>query len=115
VSWCCGRCDEVLKRPQFDPDRLGIWGYSYGGYMTAWTIARNHRFKAAVCGAPCFDLESMFGTSDISHFFGVTQWTDTPWNARLRGATDRLLHHRQPYTDSSRTHLVGQNDVSGCW
>ena len=38
--------------------------------MTAWTIGQTHRFKAAVCGAPCFDLESMYGTSDISHTFG---------------------------------------------
>jgi dipeptidyl aminopeptidase/acylaminoacyl peptidase len=79
--------DEALKRPYFDRERTGIWGYSYGGYMTAWTIARNHRFKAAVCGAPCFDLESMFGTSDISHFFGVMNWTGTPWNAREWYAT----------------------------
>jgi dipeptidyl aminopeptidase/acylaminoacyl peptidase len=70
--------DTVLERPYADPRRTGIWGYSYGGYMTAWTIARNHRFQAAVCGAPCFDLESMYGTSDISHTFGELQWGGPP-------------------------------------
>ena len=74
--------DEALKRPYCDPARTGIWGYSYGGYMTAWTIAQNHRFKAAVCGAPCFDLEAMYGTSDISHEFGELQWGGPPHQAR---------------------------------
>ena len=55
--------------------------------MTAWTIAQNHRFKAAVCGAPCFDLESMFGTSDISHEFGMLQWGGPPHEAREWYAT----------------------------
>ncbi|MBX6341604.1 MAG: S9 family peptidase, partial [Thermomicrobiaceae bacterium] len=70
--------DKALERPYADPERVGIWGYSYGGYMTAWAIGQTHRFKAAVCGAPCFDLESMFGTSDISHLFGELQWGGAP-------------------------------------
>jgi dipeptidyl aminopeptidase/acylaminoacyl peptidase len=87
--------DEALRRPYCDPDRTGIWGYSYGGYMTAWTIAQNHRFKAAVCGAPCFDLESMYGTSDISHEFGPLQWGGTPHEVREWYATrsPSLLAH----------------------
>src|SRR5207248_6483907 len=40
--------DAVLERPYTDKDRTGIWGYSYGGYMTAWTIGQSTRFKAAV-------------------------------------------------------------------
>jgi dipeptidyl aminopeptidase/acylaminoacyl peptidase len=79
--------DTALQRPYLDAERTGIWGYSYGGYMTAWTIAQNHRFKAAVCGAPCFDLESMFGTSDISHEFGRLQWGGAPHEAREWYAT----------------------------
>jgi len=70
--------DEVCRRPYVDAHRLGIWGYSYGGYMTAWTIGQTNRFKAAVCGAPCFDLESMYGTSDIGHIFGDLQWGSEP-------------------------------------
>jgi dipeptidyl aminopeptidase/acylaminoacyl peptidase len=70
--------DAVLERPYADPDRLGVWGYSYGGYMTAWIIGQTDRFKAAVCGAPAFDLESMYGTSDISHVFGELQWGGPP-------------------------------------
>ncbi|MBV9175236.1 MAG: S9 family peptidase [Chloroflexi bacterium] len=73
--------DAVLERPYADPERTGIWGYSYGGFMTAWTISHTDRFKAAVCGAPCFDLESMYGTSDISHEWGLYQWGGKPHEA----------------------------------
>jgi dipeptidyl aminopeptidase/acylaminoacyl peptidase len=73
--------DTVLERPYADAKRTGIWGYSYGGFMTAWTIGHTQRFKAAVCGAPCFDLESMYGTSDISHAWGPYQWGGTPHEA----------------------------------
>ncbi|HEX5417955.1 MAG TPA: S9 family peptidase [Chloroflexota bacterium] len=70
--------DAVLERPYADPERTGIYGYSYGGYMTSWTIGQTDRFKAAVCGAPCFDLAAMYGTSDISHQFGELQWGGPP-------------------------------------
>jgi dipeptidyl aminopeptidase/acylaminoacyl peptidase len=73
--------DAALERPYVDANRTGIWGYSYGGFMTAWTIGHTQRFKAAVCGAPCFDLESMYGTSDISHAWGPIQWGGKPHEA----------------------------------
>jgi dipeptidyl aminopeptidase/acylaminoacyl peptidase len=73
--------DAALERPFTDPERTGIWGYSYGGFMTAWTIGHTQRFKAAVCGAPCFDLESMYGTSDIGHSWGPYEWGGTPHEA----------------------------------
>ncbi|MDQ6669290.1 MAG: S9 family peptidase [Chloroflexota bacterium] len=73
--------DTVLQRPYADAGRTGIWGYSYGGFMTAWAIGHTQRFKAAVCGAPCFDLESMYGTSDISHVWGPYQWGGKPHEA----------------------------------
>ena len=46
--------------------------------MTAWTIGQTDRFKAAVCGAPVFNLVSFYGTSDIGHTFGRLQWGGTP-------------------------------------
>ncbi len=73
--------DAVLERPYADRSRTGIYGYSYGGYMTAWVISQTDRFQAAVCGAPCFDLESMYGTSDIGHTFGELQWGGPPHEA----------------------------------
>lgn len=70
--------DKACELPYVDADRTGVSGYSYGGYMTSWTIGQTDRFKACVCGAPCFDLESMYGTSDISHTFGEQQWGGAP-------------------------------------
>jgi dipeptidyl aminopeptidase/acylaminoacyl peptidase len=74
--------DEVLKRPYADPDRTGIFGYSYGGYMTSWTIGQTDRFKAAVCGAPVFDLVSQYGTGDLGHVWCDLQWEGKPHESR---------------------------------
>ncbi|MCH7606592.1 MAG: S9 family peptidase, partial [Chloroflexi bacterium] len=52
----------------------GVHGYSYGGFMASWIIGHTGRFKAAVVGAPCIDLFSMYGTSDIGVSFGEVQW-----------------------------------------
>lgn len=73
-----GILDEVESRPYVDANRSGIYGYSYGGYMTSWAIGQTDRFKAAVCGAPVFNFQSMYGTSDIGHVFCETQWKGSP-------------------------------------
>ena len=74
--------DEVCSRNYVDESRLGIHGYSYGGYMTGWVIGHTGRFQAAVIGAPCTNLYTMYGTSDIGVSFGEAQWggsvMDTP-------------------------------------
>lgn len=70
--------DAALERPYCDAERTGVRGYSYGGYMTAWIIGQTDRFRAAVCGAPCFDLESFWGTSDIGVPFGNFQFGGAP-------------------------------------
>ncbi len=74
--------DAVLERPYIDAARTGIFGFSYGGYMTAWMIGQTDRFRAAVCGAPCFDLVSLYGTSDMGHLLGALQWGGSPHEAR---------------------------------
>ena len=56
--------DSLIQRGLADPDRLGIGGWSYGGYMTAWAITQTNRFKAAVAGAGLSDLASEFGTEN---------------------------------------------------
>ena len=74
--------DAVLERPYADPERTGIFGYSYGGYMVAWMITQTARFKAAVCGAPVFDMEAKWGTSDIGSSGNARQWGGAPWENR---------------------------------
>jgi dipeptidyl aminopeptidase/acylaminoacyl peptidase len=67
--------DFLIQRGIADPARLGIGGWSYGGYMSAWAITQTNRFKAAVAGAGLSDLASEFGT-EAGHsydewFFGT--------------------------------------------
>ena len=84
--------DLMSERPYVDGDRLGVHGYSYGGYMSSWIVGQDPRFKAAVIGAPCINLHSMYGTSDIGVSFGENQWG---------GSTIEqinLLHERSPLT-----------------
>ena len=72
--------DEVIRLGVADPDRLGVMGWSYGGYMTSWIITQTRRFKAASIGAPVTNLMSFTGTTDISGFIpdylGAEFWDD---------------------------------------
>ncbi|MCY3733759.1 MAG: S9 family peptidase [Chloroflexi bacterium] len=70
--------DVVCERPYVDGNRLGVHGYSYGGYMTTWLIGHDNRFKAAIAGAPVVNLWSMWGVSDIGPSWGSYQWGDMP-------------------------------------
>lgn len=54
--------DALIARGVADPDRLGIGGWSYGGYMAEWAITQTAQFKAAVSGAGMANLISEFGT-----------------------------------------------------
>ena len=65
--------DEVCSRPYVEESRLGVHGYSYGGYMGSWIVGQDTRFGAAVIGAPCTNLWSMYGTSDIGVSFEEIQ------------------------------------------
>ncbi len=66
--------DEVCARGFVDETRLGIHGYSYGGFMSSWAVGHTDRFRAAVVGAPVVNFVSMYGTSDIGVSFGEPQW-----------------------------------------
>ena len=57
--------DALIARGVADKDRLAHIGWSYGGYMTAWTITQTARYKAAMVGAGLTNLWSMYGTNDI--------------------------------------------------
>lgn len=60
--------DHVIQSGLADPDRLGVMGWSYGGYMTAWIITQTDRFRAASVGAGVTNLVSFTGTADIPGF-----------------------------------------------
>ncbi|MFQ6081859.1 MAG: prolyl oligopeptidase family serine peptidase [Candidatus Aminicenantia bacterium] len=63
-----------------DPEKLGIMGWSYGGYMTSWVITQTDRFKAASVGAGVTNAYSFYGQTDIPEFmenyFGAQPWQD---------------------------------------
>ncbi len=60
--------DWAIARGIADSNRLGIGGWSYGGYMAAWAVTHTTRFKAAVSGAPVIDMASEFGTESGSAY-----------------------------------------------
>ena len=70
--------DHVIALGVADQNRLGVMGWSYGGYMTSWIITQTDRFKAASVGAGVTNLMSFTGTSDIPGFipdyFGGEYW-----------------------------------------
>ena len=70
--------DRVIEMGVADPARLGVMGWSYGGFMTTWVVTQTNRFKAASAGAPVTNLMSFNGTSDIPAFipdyFGGQFW-----------------------------------------
>lgn len=55
---------------RLDRERVGVMGGSYGGYLTAWVIAHDHRFAGAIVERGFLDPASFQGTSDIGTFFG---------------------------------------------
>lgn len=70
--------DEIVKLGLADPERLGVTGWSYGGYMTAWIVTHTDRFKAAVEGAGAVNLPSFYGQSDIKAYRKF-EFTGEPW------------------------------------
>ncbi|MGE0544815.1 MAG: prolyl oligopeptidase family serine peptidase [Dehalococcoidia bacterium] len=72
--------DEALKRFDFiDPERLGVMGGSYGGFMTSWVVGHTDRFKAACSERAVNNTYTLFGTSDIGSFFSETHAGALPW------------------------------------
>jgi dipeptidyl aminopeptidase/acylaminoacyl peptidase len=72
--------DAAEKVAPIDDKRLGITGFSYGGYMTMWAVTQTNRFKAAVAGAGVADWLSYYGENGIDQwmipFFGASVYDD---------------------------------------
>ena len=72
--------DEVLRTAPVDPERLGITGWSYGGFMTMWAVTQTTRFKAAMAGAGLSNWQSYYGENLIDQwmipFFGKSVYDD---------------------------------------
>jgi len=72
--------DAAIKKYPIDPDRLGVTGWSYGGFMTMWTVTQTNRFRAAVAGAGIANWQSYYGQNLIGQwmipFFGASVYDD---------------------------------------
>jgi dipeptidyl aminopeptidase/acylaminoacyl peptidase len=76
---CLSGVDQLVSQGLADPERLGIGGWSYGGFMTSWAIGHTHRFKAAIVGAGVTNLLS-FQASDIPSWLPAEQMQANPYN-----------------------------------
>lgn len=78
--------DAALRLAPLDPDRLGITGTSYGGFMTMWSVTRTRRFRAAVARAGISDWQSYYGQTGIggwmAPYFGASVYDDPNIYAR---------------------------------
>jgi dipeptidyl aminopeptidase/acylaminoacyl peptidase len=78
--------DAVVKAAPVDPNRVGVSGWSYGGYMTMWTVTQTNRFRAAVAGAGLANWQSYYGENSIDQwmipYFGASVYDDPDVYAR---------------------------------
>ena len=73
--------DHVVARYPVDAKRLGVTGYSYGGFLTNWVITQTPRFAAAIVGAGISNWVSDYGTADIPRT-KESEFGGTPWEAK---------------------------------
>ncbi len=78
--------DAAIADGHVDANRVGIIGWSYGGYMTMWAVTQTNRFKAAVAGAGIVSWQSYYGQNRIDQwmipFFGASVYDDPEVYAR---------------------------------
>jgi dipeptidyl aminopeptidase/acylaminoacyl peptidase len=96
--------DTALERFDFcDPDRLGVIGGSYGGYMTSWMTGHTDRFKAACSERAVNNWHSMHGSSDLG-------WVFKGYFGKFAfeaGATDAYLKHSPiTYVEQMKTPML---------
>jgi dipeptidyl aminopeptidase/acylaminoacyl peptidase len=79
--------DEVLKQDPVDPDRIGITGGSYGGFMSMFAPTQTQRFKASVAFAGISNWQSYYGENSIDQwmipYFGASVYDDPAVYAKM--------------------------------
>ncbi|MFP5204240.1 MAG: prolyl oligopeptidase family serine peptidase, partial [Acidobacteriota bacterium] len=72
--------DTVVAKYPVDPRRIGLTGWSYGGFMSMFAVTQTHRFRAAVAGAGISDWKSYYGENQIDQwmipYFGASVYDD---------------------------------------
>lgn len=91
--------DHVISMGVADENRLGVMGWSYGGYMTSTIITKTNRFKAASAGAAVTNLMSFNGTADIPSFvpdYFEAEFWDNPEIYARHSAMFNIKNARTP-------------------
>ncbi len=101
--------DWLIKKGIADSDRIGIGGWSYGGYMAAWAVTQTTLFKASVSGAPMTDLAMEYGAEEAGINAYDTWFMGNPYENLP------LFAERSPVTFVKRVRtptliLCGEND-----
>ena len=71
--------DHVIKMGVADESKMGVMGWSYGGFMSSWIVGHTDRFKVASIGAPVVDLSHQNLTDDIEGFL-PSYFKSNPWD-----------------------------------
>ena len=71
--------DYVIKMGVADENKMGVMGWSYGGFMSSWIVGHTDRFKVASIGAPVVDLSHQNLTDDIEGFL-PSYFKSNPWD-----------------------------------
>jgi dipeptidyl aminopeptidase/acylaminoacyl peptidase len=81
-----GGVEQAVRTAPIDAHRVGITGWSYGGYMTMFAVTQTDRFKAAMAGAGIANFQSYYGQNKIDQwmipFFGKSVYDDPEVYAR---------------------------------
>ncbi len=98
--------DKLVESGRIDPQRMGVTGGSYGGYLTAWMIGHSDRYKAAVSCRGVYDMHSEMFSGDIGGpIWGAYELDAQPW-------TDPELYRQMSpitYAPDIRTPLLIQH------
>jgi len=78
---CMSGVDAMIASGLADPDRLGAYGWSYGGYMTFWILTQTDRFKAVSPGAGLSNIYSMYSQNDVPRYLRWFYSDKAPWEA----------------------------------
>jgi dipeptidyl aminopeptidase/acylaminoacyl peptidase len=91
--------DEAIRTAPVDPQRIGITGWSYGGFMTMFAVTQTNRFKAAVAGAGISNWQSYYGQNSIDTwmipYFGASVYDDPAVYAKM-SAIDFIKQVKTP-------------------
>ena len=93
--------DYVVDHFPVDNNRVGIGGWSYGGYMTMWAVTQTHRFHAAVAGAGIANWQSYYGENDIDQSAdSVLRRVRLRRSGRVREKLPHYLHQKRQNSHS---------------